>query len=253
MNKNQEQIWRYLSGEMPSEEKLSFEQELDSNSALRSALNEEKELLQFLKNKEAKTSALTNLADIHQESISIHSNATAAEPTITTEKAPQQRRAIIKWLIPAAIAATIALGYIFLPTDSSTPQELYASHFEPSEVSFSTRGDNNEAMLAKVAQLFNAGSYDSTVGFIEKLSEDIQAQDKIRYTKAISYIATQRNAEGRNLLNELPALYGDEVGWYKALSYLQESNVTEAVTALQSISPKFNRYDSVSTLLKQLQ
>ncbi|MFT6807046.1 MAG: hypothetical protein ACJA01_000264 [Saprospiraceae bacterium] len=247
MNNNQEQIWRYLSGEMALEEKLNFEQVLNGNSLLQQVVNKEQELIQFLRNKDSKNAALKNLSDIHQESIAT--------------KVPLERnyggksilqRPIIRWLIPIAIAATMAIGYFFFPVNQVTPQDIYAAHFEPSEISFSTRGEDNEVMLTKAAGLFNAGSYDATIEFIEKLPENFQSQDKIIYTKAISLIASQRNAEGRALLDKLPALYGDEVSWYKALSFLQEGNTAEVKITLRTISPKFNRYDSVNAILEQL-
>ena len=247
MNNNQEQIWRYLSGDMPLEEKQNFEQALADDNQLQQAVNQEKELLQFLENKDEKSTALKNLSDIHQESI-----AAKVPSESSGDKKSKMQIPIIRWLIPLAIAATMAIGYFFFPSPKITPQDIYAAHFEPSEISFSTRGVGNEVMLTKAADLFNAGSYAATVGFIEKLSEEIQSQDKIIYTKAISLIASQRNAEGRELLDKLPALYGDEASWYKALSFLQEGNSEEAATALLAISPKFNRYDSVNTILKQL-
>lgn len=254
MNKNQELIWRYLSGEMSTQEQKEFEQELSHNSQLQESFEQEKELKRFILNKGPKTSALKNLTDVHNEFVGSTSGATGSIQEMNTKQPnSSNRNVVIRWLIPAAIAATMAIGYLFMPTEQATPQDIYAAHFEPSEISFSTRGENSTVILSKVAELYNAGSWDSTIGLIEKLPDDVQSNDKVIYTKGISLIASQRHDEGRALLEKLPALYGDEVSWYKALSFLQENKKIEAIAALSAISPKFNRYEDVNTILEQLQ
>ena len=239
---------------MSPQEKKNFEEELTQNNELQESLIKEKELKTFIVNKETKNAALKNLADVHHEFIAADVQST--NPNLNTkaeQRSSSNKNAVIRWLIPATIAATMAIGYLFMPAEGTTPQDIYAAHFEPSEISFSTRGESSEVILSKVADLFNAGSYDSTIGLIEKLSNDVQSDDKVIYAKGVSLIASQHHEEGRALLEKLPALYGDEVSWYKALSFLKENNKKEAINALSAISPKFNRYEAVNTILRQLQ
>lgn len=250
MNHKKEEIWRYLTGEMTTDEKLHFGRLIASDSLLYAELEKEKNLYEFLQTREEKTKALSNLKAVHQEMILPHRAAPSAPPQsiIGSKKSP-----LIRWLIPIAIAATFLIGSIYLASfyQHKTPQDLYSAYFEPTTVSLVNRSEQNSVSLATIAELFNTGAYQATVASIDQLPPAEQNQDLIKYIKAISLIASGRDQQGRTLLDRLPPLYSNEVLWYKGLSYLKEGEIQKAKASLSKITPEYNRYTQVKSILKQ--
>lgn len=251
MKIEQDTIWRYLTEAMSSEERIAFDQELAINESLRTALAEERELVEYVQQKEAKAAAIGNLAEIHQEFVIRSSSQT----TIPMTQPLAKSNTIVKWLMPVAIAASVLLGVLYLPSllqQEATPQELYASHFDPSDISFSTRGIESEVSLVEASSSFNQEEYDEVLDKLNSLEVAGDVRDKVNYMKAISLIATGGLKEGRALLQELPTIYTNDAYWYEGLSYLKEGNISAAKATFSKISPNYNRYNKVSTILAAL-
>ncbi|NRB47583.1 MAG: tetratricopeptide repeat protein [Saprospiraceae bacterium] len=238
-----ERIDRFLRGEMDKAETQAFEQALSENPELQKKMKIQQELVSYI--------------DLMGDQ-EVLANIRKAEDTYRSRKAGTIKK--MSWLRPALIAASLALllfvGWWFL-MPSSEPDVLYASFYQPYELSFSSRdGGNAETLLAANAA-YNAQDYAQALQAFERLPVDLQTS-KVKLAMGISHMELSSFGSALSLFDQIielqDPLFLDQALWYKGLCLLKQERLDEASTVFQEVVNNANSIfnQEASRLLKRL-
>lgn len=203
---NQENIDRYLGGEMSRQERELFEKELSEDAALREQVALHKEIVTSLKLKGAKT----------------HLQALEAEIVAEQKTAAKQRSRrgwVWGWLTCAVAGCLIVGGFIY----HDAKVEAYRNYGINISYDYTTaRG--GEIIDAQITSAFESGEYEKTLELIEKAEQrafvcddphpEQQAQARIEYEierdhllwlKTLTLMRQGEWWQARKLLKEIAA------------------------------------------------
>ena len=252
-----EDIWRYLTDAMDSNELEAFEIALKTDTRLQNDVAEETEMLQFVQEKDSKEAAIRVIHDVHKKMTNQAQTMSTSDP-VQTKSIEGGRATIIKYLVPFAVAASLFLGYLYLNPNTQQVQnstELYASYFQPKEMNAGTRSENSSEDVSEIVQLFNDQKYVETLSRIENLPAPENLDDRLDYIRAISLIASDKSDDARTVLFNLAErnpIYKNDVLWYTGLSYLKEGNEEDAKITLLQIPDSYSKSVEVKKILDQL-
>ncbi len=167
---------------------------------------------------------------------------------VDQEKKIKQSPALLlrKWAIAAIIGlvVVVGIGYLFLFPSSSTPasgvalyQEFFAPY--PNELYPINLGAEDTTQEALALQLYERKIYVAAIDGIRQIPVSRRTSD-IRFYEANALLALDSLTEAQEILIQLQrqpdAAYRLQAEWYLALSYLAQSNPSQAVPLLEEIA-----------------
>lgn len=274
-----EQIDRYLSHEMSSEEKSEFERELSQNEVLRKHFTEHKETIQKLKN---------------LERAYLKSRLQAIEADLKPDQAKKKLSKFYWLAIPFLL---ICIGYFIwtqrnktvqsvykpetnqseidsnvnffkkeiIPQDSSVSpilksknkdsvpikksinsEQLFAAHFEPytdDDIEYEVRSSREKSNYELFKHYYINNKYDKALAAFELLNDLEKSNEQILFIKANIFIATNKINEAQSIifnLKENPqSAYTNEIYWYLGLCYIKQGELYKAKSTFNSIRGSF--------------
>lgn len=219
-----EQIEKYLSGKMSTEEVQAYETELLENKALRDEVALHRHL--------AKASAEHDVIDFRASVKSIIKNETEQK----TRKQPSQWNFIrIAASISIILLTGIVVNHFFL--DKASSQQLFASYYEPYKDLVSGRSnENKEDAISKAMMFYNQADYAQAETYFKQI--DISNKPLLSLYQGICYLNLNdfKNAHDTfSDASEKDNLFSSELKWYNALTYLKEENKSQAKVILEEI------------------
>ena len=242
----QDQIDAYLTGRLEGAGKAAFEQRLQEDLALAEEVSKQRDVLHVLETVEdSKWKA--RLVKIHEE----HQQNQAKSDGVIVE-VRKKRQLYIGLSIAAAVFMILCL--VFLTQQARPPaKSLYASFYTPYPLSFTDRGEGNEALKASASQAYLTEDF---TGAIEKFRmlrsrEPLPVYD---LALAICFLETSVTDSAEILFRSLreDPLYDEAAQWYWALTLLKQSQVADCRRALESIEEEMEFYEEAQLLLAQL-
>ena len=237
---NLENIEKFIAGQLPADEEKKFINEVNKNVKLRA------ELLQYC----AARNTVHNWADERLK----HQLKELGYQHFQNRK---KTRRIKRFSLSAAAVLLIAIGITFLLNKSQqlTGEQIYLSHYsKPNMDEFASRATQNSAIWNKVNYFYDAGIYDSTLLYLEKLSNtnDIKNPSLVNFYYGICQMELE-NFEPAinhfNLVSEESSVY-HEVQWYKTLAEIRTGDFH---TGQLLITNMLEASNSKSKKLKKLQ
>jgi hypothetical protein len=229
----------YLANEMPTDEKILFEEKLQSDFQFRENFNLYKETTQFLSHK---FSSETVDFKKNLETISnVHFSETEEKEVKVVNLKP--------WYY--AVAASMAIVFGTLVFNQSDPQ--YGDYSQHEMAQFVERGDD-DVNLKAAQDFFNAHEYQKAVVSFEKVSN--LNNPELQYFHAIALIETNNYTKADVTLNNLKngtSVYKDKATWYLALSNLKQKKIADCKMLLKQIPADAEDYDKAQKLLKDLE
>lgn len=259
MQFDEQDIWRYVTGKMSTEEHSKFSSLIAENPELQSQIKDESTFVRFLEQKEAKEQAFKNLAQVHEQYT--NSSKSKAEAPQSSIPAPKKKTSptIIRWIGTLALAASLILGILYiigLNKTSPDPEILFAQSFNPSEISLSVRGSNNIEGLEEVLELYNAQNYNGALELLDGMPIPDEYEDQILYLKGISLLSADRSDAARNTFDSLIEKnpnYKDDATWYKALSHLKDGDISRCISLLKALPADYTYASQAQKILKSLE
>lgn len=241
-------IERYLRGELTGEEKLLFEKELSTNTALAESLRMHEDLKFSLDNNFRKT--LLNI------------------PNLSTHEALSDLQTKTNWLQVWSIAASflliISIALLVYQLNKKTdPIILYALYFKPpialSPELSANRGASNpdgdpgsmEEYLSTADSYYMAGQYDEGIQALLSYPNNEDSQ-RIQFQLGLLYLAVDRPADALIHFNKVTQYSPADNSWYKALTLLKLNRMDEAKKELQTLVANEKWGASAIKLLKQI-
>ena len=234
---------RYLANEISSEEKIIFEQRLQTDASFKENLELYKETTQFLN---TKFSAET--VDFKENLKSVSNNYFK---TISSAEKPRKSKVFSLKSYYYAVVATllIAFGAWFITQQSPN----YSDYNQHETAIFMERNDSDEN-LKNAQDYFNNKEYEKAVQSFAKLN--ISSSAELQYFYGISLIENSNFDKGELLLSNLSvgnSIYKDKATWNLALSKLKQKKYNDCKKYLKQIPADAEDYDKARELLKKLE
>lgn len=260
MSIEQEKILAYLDDQLTGAEKMEVEAAISADPSI---LTPYEDMNSFLKNKSAKEAAFKNLRNVHN---SMKAGASAPKEEVPSDVNSKLKSILKLMALIAGVMLFFYLGYQFINKGigqvqpSESPELLYAANFDPSDISFTSRGVATEpTLLGRAASALNEDNYSVAVDLFERGIELGGMNPRAYYAYSIALIGDGQTEKARLVLEDLSdnnPVYKDDALWYIAMSHLAEGTKQkdnfEARAALAGISKSSSRYKQAFSLLNDL-
>lgn len=236
LEENLELFESYLSASFSEQEKLNFEQRLNSESTLKADFEAYKKTTEMLHQK-------FNDTDRHlfKEVLSQQSDA-YFKPKETTKKL----FSLYKYVAVAVVLISVIGFYI---TNSGNP--VYSDYATIGTISLTQRSNTNE-LVKKAEDTFNSGSFDEAIIYFNQLIEQDPSNQEYQLYAGIAQIENNTYTEALTNLSRVSegnSVYKYEAQWYIALAYLKQEQYDQAKIALQKIPKNATEYSKAKKLL----
>jgi tetratricopeptide (TPR) repeat protein len=228
----------YLANEMPSDEKIIFEDKLQNDSKFRESFNLYKETTQFLEHK------------FSSEAIDFKKNLETISNNHFSDSEEKETKVVNLRPWYYAVAATMAIVFGALLFTQSDPQ--YGDYNQHQTAVFVERSEA-DVNLKEAQEFFNAQNYKKAVQSFEKINDLKNPELQLYY--AIALIETNDYQKAEIFLNNIRtgvSVYKDKATWYLALSNLKQKKLEECKTILKQIPVDAEDYDKAQQLVKDL-
>ncbi len=233
MDRDLENIGRYLEGTMSPEEVKAFENEVSNNTALKEALEEEK-------------TARNLITAVGRLELKDTFEGYEAEMESTLPKHQQEVRVIPLWVrraIPMAAMIAVFVGvYWFMLGDDVTSDKVYTTYFETYEAPTALRDSQTDTPVHwnTAVRYYNEGKYDEALrNFLKSEEEDIPEYlidfyagmcslsiEEPNYNTAVNYFLEVERGDND---------YREQAMWYRGLALLGNGEKHKALAVFHTI------------------
>jgi len=229
-----ENIFDYLDGTLPPEDKQLFEAELQANEDLRNETARQRDLQAILRKQIAAEDKIIPL------------NTTLSKVGNTYFKKKDRVR-ILRWLLPVAVAACLLLVFRFW----SDPG------FEklPDMPSATQRGDREEATYDQAVKTYNEGDYPASIRHLSVLAPAEEPPARYTYYLGLSYLGNKEYAADARELREVAegkSVFAPDACYFLGVALWKTDQDTEAGTYLERVPRSSSYYEKAQKLNKQL-
>lgn len=234
IEKYDELIEKFLSGNMTSEEEDSFKKELKENAELKEHAKVVSSLIMELKRKKGKEDAIIIEETLKDRTLQ-PTAATVAAREVGEAPVPVGRNKVIKLILwPLSIAAVCVLMFNIFSSTGDKEFELFGNYYSEYSCESLTRGDEDSLVVEQLTELFN-GIKDSEdcLGTVKSLETIYNSLDK------------EYKYHG----------YANDIAWYLALAYIKNNQTAEAEKVLKRLildNPNTDIADRCTKILNEL-
>ena len=234
----------YLSGKMPKEEMIVFEERLKTNSEFNAAFRLYQETSLFLKNTFENEDARNTFRDNLQKISTSHFGKTD-DNQVTKSKT--------SYLYKYAVAACVVLLFgVFVFNQFSAP--TYSDYSNYGTISLTVRG-KNDALLQTAETAFNNKDFAKADKAFKSLMVLDENSAELKLYRAIANIELDNFETADALLDNLQkgnSVYKYKATWYLALSKLKQHETDACLAILKTIPNDAEDYGAAQKLIKKL-
>ncbi len=234
---------RHIQGRLTPKEQAEFDRLLETDATFRDEVSFAEDV-QKVAEVEADANFLSMLKEFEKE-----------EPI--DEEKPVIKLPRYRWMaIAASFVILLGLSIYFVLNAETSPEDLFAEHFEPyrNVVHPITRGKPAEDEKTQAFLAYQNEEYDNAITLFDKLYEQ-EGQPYYLFYKANALLELNSNDEAIAILQKSDQLgeFADRSAWYLALAYLKVEDTEKAKEHLQQIvgAQKYNHVKAAE-LLQQL-
>lgn len=233
----------YLNDEMPLEDKITFEEQLQNDADFNEKFEIYKETTQFL---DLKFSPETLDFKANLKTISNQHFEEFKAPVVKKKSKLIDLRS--KWFSVAAVFV-IGLGIWFISQGGDPSYSDFSQH---QTANFIERSEGNTT-LKEAQDFFNAKEYKKAAASFAKIND--ANNPEIQLYHAISLVEIDEYPKAKELLENISngsSVYKEDAIWYLALSNLKQNKIEPCKTYLKQISDSSERYADAQKLLNDL-
>ncbi|HHS95562.1 MAG TPA: tetratricopeptide repeat protein [Phaeodactylibacter sp.] len=244
MGKINDRIEQYLDGLLSPEERLNFEQSLQTDKALAEAFVLRQDMNHFLRHREQKKNLSKQLDAIGKD-------------FFKTEQKNNIRPLRKKQLRFGVLAAAVAVILLFFAVYWFYPStDLYRRFAIHAPIQLIDKSKAEEQLLTQIQNAFNEKDYTQALPLINKFLAIHPDDLQLKFTQAICLLETEQLDAAKDSFLQFAStgsIFRNEAYWYLALCYLKENNKEKAMEILQKI-PSVDRevYAKAQLLRKAL-
>lgn len=271
MEKNYDidQIEDFLNNNLTPEDQVAFEQEMATNAELAEEVEFHKDVLLGIDigGPKAFKNIVTNVhADLKEEGF-------FSEKASTSPQSTGRIRSLgsVRVLAIAASFALLLLAGWWIISQPSSPQDLYAQHFDASQDVLSIQIDDrlaetgfgtNKALLGDLKagmDAYNAGNFNQAITVFEQYQQ-AAPQDPLapvaNYYQALALMQQGNVDQAIGLWQSLDLTnqsgLQEDANWYLALCYLQKNDVESASPLLDALQDSQKYQEKAKNILGSL-
>lgn len=236
----------YLKASMPDEEKLAFENRLQTDKAFQNAFTTYKEASRFLKYKFGNGAASTTVEN------TITSISSAYFEKVEETKYSSQKPKVFKlaqWAVAASIVVFLGL---FAYNQFTVPS--YDDYSDYKAISLTVRSNNNE-VFTKAEKAFNSRNFSEAETYFNQILEYDENNVEVQLYKAICQIEQDKFSKADTLLGTIASghsAFRNDAIWYSALSQLKQGNNKGCIAILKSLPEETEHYRKAQKLIDKL-
>jgi len=242
---NESNIDRYLLNLLTSEEKIQFEKRLTENQEFARDFAIQKQVIEDIEGM-GRLDLKARLKEIHTEVIET-----------TPSKTTNIKSLIIRIASAAVFIGMMVFAYVFMQK-KPTNTEIYAQHYEPYELSLSSRSaDSNSKDSAE--KLYTEGAYSQAIPiFQDILSTENPSSSPILMGLGIAFMETGQTEKAiqqfEQIITNEDFNYEDEALWYLSLAYIKKDDLVNAKAKLEILATDKARdhHEEALKILKSL-
>ena len=218
---------KFLLDQMSPEEKLQFEEALETNDELRQEFEIAKAIMGSAQ-LSAKTKMKIELEQLHQK----HFGSDRSKPKLRIWRKP--------WFWAVVLITTVLIGYManqLRVKKEIPPRVLYAQHFSPPEIELTYRGSSQEDILRQMQTSFDNNDYASFIDLANVQDSLISQTPKLQLALGIALMENGRSTDAREVFSGLEnnPFYKDQVLWYTGLLFLKDQNMEGAQSYFEQL------------------
>lgn len=218
-----ESIEQYLLDKMDTEQRLAFEQKMQTDSLWDYKVKEVKLLLAGIE-----TASLKERLNSYHENITKNQAEKGGGKTISIQQ---------KLLVAASVALVATVSIWLFTTSKSKYEKIYAAWYKPDPGLMSAMGTSDNYVFNKAMLQYKTGNYKQAIIEWDKLKTELPQNDTLNYFLGAAQQADGNNAAAINLLKSMTTdtakpFYKDAC-WYTGLALLKQGNVKEAIPFLE--------------------
>ena len=226
MENNWTKIEAYFNGTLDDQERKKLEEKMKTDKDFAQEVELYKDIeggLRLKGNKALKK----QLEDIHQR--------------VRNKSRQGQIRSLAAYrvaTIAAAIALLILAGYFLLKPAAPGHLDLFAQNYESYEWNLNTRGENPDATLRNLNQLYQSKAYQQLISEIESLNPNLEQDARLTMALGTAYLSLDEYDKAIQHFQTASdnALLQSEANWNIALTYLKSGNTEKAISHLTTIA-----------------
>lgn len=242
-----EQIEAFLAGELRGEALQAFEERLSADADFRQEVELHRQLADA-----------TGGEQFHAFRAVLKETDAAWQPNQNKAQGGKVR-ILSNWqlgLIAAGFILLFSMIWLLLNPQAPSPEDLFATHFQPYEMVLtqrSTQADRPEALDAAIAAYANE-QYDEAEKLFQQLAESAPDQPIYQLYACVSALAENRNEAAISCFEKLHAnpKLTEQAQWYLGLAHLQRNDPEAAKAAFLEIREGTYQFDAAQEILEAL-
>ncbi len=238
-----EKIELYLSGEMPENEKVAFDVEIEKDAELT-------ETVTLYKSLQEDYIQIENSKIGENELRETIKNTTPKYFATTKEVKVFSINKTFKLL---AVAASILFAFLIIkPIIFKSNKNLFDSYYEQEELSVQ-RGEADS--IVKAIQFFNKKEYQQALNLLEPITAYKKDANDIIITKGECYLSLnqyEKAFQSFELVASTQSLYKDRAIWLVAMTYLKQDKRDDCKRYLGNVVSTSSFYNRAQKLIKLL-
>jgi len=248
MEKDTDQIEKYLAGELNNDELLAFEKRLQEDPSFAETFTLYRAIQNEMNSGDDEKEIKENLSRLSNKYFT---------PKTENKVIPLRSGNKKWWMYAAAAAVFITILLLFKPWQDSplSNQEIYAQYAIPEELPFVARGSNEDSLLKKASELFNKKDYAAAIPLLDSITKLNPAEAQLQLSLGISYLNTGKFDLAINRFDSLAAgqsIYKNDALAWKALSFLRQDNKADCIAVLKQIPANANNFNKAEKMIRQL-
>lgn len=163
-------------------------------------------------------------------------------------------RSLLRWGMAAAIALAIGASiYIIANHQTMSTDDLYANYYQPYTEEITVRGDNTNASVQEVTQLYKDKKYREALPAFLRLLAAEPDNAELQLVVGICQLELDNfDKASQSFSSVTNPLYKDQAQWYLAMTFLKQNDLASAGTILKTIQSGDFNYQKAQEILEQM-
>lgn len=226
----QEQLEKYLKGDMSAKEMKKFEAMLINDNDLLREIALEQELDSVLMDQ-----------DILDLKMKLEAARNATSKSVQLSPVISMMKSNMKYIAAAAsMGVLITAGVLTLSPRSYTSDKLFKMYYQPDKAVVVNRAGRGNVNIVEALMKFQKKDYEVASNMFEEILINNPDNIALRFYNGISLIETEKYDEAIKsfniILEDNDNLYVEHAEWYLALCYLKKEQVEDARIQLLRIA-----------------
>jgi tetratricopeptide (TPR) repeat protein len=244
-----EQIEKYLAGTLSGEELQAFNIRLQTDPSFAETMKLYSQIETEMSRDDEEIQFRENLSPFSKKYFNDRQEA-----KIIPVGYPKNRW----WMYAAAVAAGLALMFIFKPWQQQkilNNEEVFAKYAVAEDLPVAVRGSNADSLKNKAGRLFNNAGYAAAIPLLDSLVRQNPGESQLFLSLGICFLNTGQYAPAIAVFDNLAAgqsSYKYDALFWKALAFLKQDNKTASLDVLKQIPREASNYKKAGELIGQL-